>query len=76
MNTNYVCNNSKLKNETEFQIANVTTTDTQLYSYTNVKMPCKAKRTKNYAQIKKDLSKRYCTKGPKSMANIIVNNAR
>lgn len=39
-------------------------------------MPCKAKRKRNHTQIKKDSSKRYCTKGPKSMSNIIVNNAR
>ena len=39
-------------------------------------MPHKAKRKRNYTQIKNNLSKKYCTKGPKSMANIIVNNAK
>ena len=39
-------------------------------------MPRKAKRKRNYTQIKKDLTKTYCTKGPIAMANIIVNNAR
>ena len=39
-------------------------------------MSRKAKRKRNYTQIKKDITKRYCTKGPIAMANIIVNNAR
>ena len=46
------------------------------YSYAIVKIPRKAKRKRIYTQIKKDLTKTYCTKGPIAMANIIVNNAR